>query len=86
MSHYLDKAFESFFGFVSVLPGAFSMFRWESIQGGPLESFFEGMNKESHSPAEANMYLAEDRDPRVPDQGERARHAARRPRQEGGER
>ena len=44
VSHYLDKAFESFFGFVSVLPGAFSMFRWESIQGGPLDSFFEGMN------------------------------------------
>ena len=37
------------------------MFRWESIQGGPLDSFFGGMDKENHTPSEANMYLAEDR-------------------------
>lgn len=29
VSHYMDKATESLFGFVSVLPGAFSTFRWE---------------------------------------------------------
>jgi len=29
VSHYVDKATESLFGFVSVLPGAFSTFRWE---------------------------------------------------------
>ena len=28
VSHYLDKSVESLFGFVSVLPGAFSTFRW----------------------------------------------------------
>ena len=61
VSHFLDKAFESFFGFVSVLPGAFSMFRWESIQGRPMESFFKGLHKDNHTPSEANMYLAEDR-------------------------
>ena len=61
LSHYLDKAYESFFGFVSVLPGAFSMFRWDAIQGAPLERSFKGLNKGDHSAFEANMYLAEDR-------------------------
>ena len=37
------------------------MFRWESIQGGPLDSFFKGLHKNNHSAFEANMYLAEDR-------------------------
>jgi chitin synthase len=32
LSHYLDKATETLFGFVSVLPGAFSTFRWECIK------------------------------------------------------
>lgn len=31
LSHYLDKSMESLFSFNSVLPGAFSMFRWEAI-------------------------------------------------------
>ncbi len=31
MSHIMDKGFESFFGFISVLPGAFSAYRWEAI-------------------------------------------------------
>ena len=37
------------------------MFRWESIQGPPLDSFFKGLDKGNHSAFEANMYLAEDR-------------------------
>ena len=44
ISHYLDKATESFFGFVSVLPGAFSAFRWEAIQGDPLKQFLKGQS------------------------------------------
>ena len=65
ISHYLDKATESLFGFVSVLPGAFSTFRWEWLKGDPLEAFLKGSKG---SEAEllfnwflANMYLAEDR-------------------------
>ena len=61
MSHYLDKSFESLFGFISVLPGAFCTFRWEAINGDPLKSFFKGLEKDRHTAKEANMYLAEDR-------------------------
>jgi chitin synthase len=57
----IDKCFEAFFGFIGVLPGAFSMFRWQAIQNDPLEKFFYGMEKDKHSCYEANMYLAEDR-------------------------
>jgi len=67
LSHYLDKATESFFGFVSVLPGAFSGFRWKAIKGEPLKQFLKGQslfdsdkNSFPHC-AVANMYLAEDR-------------------------
>ena len=31
ISNYLDKAYETIFGFVSVLPGAFSTFKWAAI-------------------------------------------------------
>jgi len=61
ISHYLDKSFESLFGFVSVLPGAFCTFRWAAISGDPLKSFFKGLDKDNHTAKEANMYLAEDR-------------------------
>ena len=61
LSHYIDKSFESIFGFVSVLPGAFSTFRWEAIRGDPLKSFFKGLESDKHTAKEANMYLAEDR-------------------------
>lgn len=61
LSHYLDKSFESAFGFVSVLPGAFSTFRWKAIKGHPLNSFFKGLESDKHSAKEANMFLAEDR-------------------------
>ncbi len=62
IAHYIDKSLESFFGFISVLPGAFSTFRWEAIDGGPLDEFLKNLldQKDSISCATANMYLAED--------------------------
>jgi chitin synthase len=57
----VDKCFEALFGFIGVLPGAFSMFNWKAIRNEPLQKFFYGMEKHSHSCYEANMYLAEDR-------------------------
>ncbi|KAH7105361.1 putativechitin synthase [Auriculariales sp. MPI-PUGE-AT-0066] len=71
MSNILDKPTESAFGYVSVLPGAFSAYRFRAIQGRPLEQYFHG----DHSLADRlgkkgihgmgiftkNMFLAEDR-------------------------
>ncbi|KAF8581974.1 glycosyltransferase family 2 protein [Ramaria rubella] len=71
MSNILDKPLESSFGYVSVLPGAFSAYRFKAILGRPLEQYFHG----DHSLAdrlgpkgingmgifEKNMFLAEDR-------------------------
>ncbi|KAG8855624.1 Chitin synthase, class 2 [Tulasnella sp. 330] len=71
MSNILDKPLESSFGYVSVLPGAFSAYRFRAIQGKPMEQYFHG----DHSLADRlgkkgingmniftkNMFLAEDR-------------------------
>ncbi|KAH6594845.1 hypothetical protein BASA50_006319 [Batrachochytrium salamandrivorans] len=62
MSNILDKPFESVCGFISVLPGAFSAYRYIALQGKPLEQYFKG--ELMHDGADifsANMYLAEDR-------------------------
>lgn len=32
MGHLIDKPFESLFGFIQVLPGAFSGYRWEALK------------------------------------------------------
>ncbi|KAJ3025214.1 Chitin synthase, class 1, partial [Rhizophlyctis rosea] len=67
MSNILDKPLESCFGFIGVLPGAFSAYRYRALRGvegteGPLEKYFLG--EKMHGGASltmANMYLAEDR-------------------------
>lgn len=67
ISNILDKPFESMFGFISVLPGAFSAYRYIALQNGadgtgPLEKYFKGETNSSDAGIfEANMYLAEDR-------------------------
>ena len=54
---------ESVFGFVTVLPGAFSAYRWSALQGEPLNAYFyvEEHSVKDMGPFLANMYLAEDR-------------------------
>ncbi|KAJ9474819.1 Chitin synthase 1 [Pseudozyma hubeiensis] len=65
MSNILDKPTESMFGFISVLPGAFSAYRYKALLGRPLEMYFKGeklhSGEGSNSIFEGNMYLAEDR-------------------------
>ncbi|BDD60081.1 hypothetical protein MAP00_005244 [Monascus purpureus] len=68
MSNILDKPLESSFGFITVLPGAFSAYRYVALQDdkngqGPLERYFLGekMHGSNAGIFTANMYLAEDR-------------------------
>lgn len=63
ISNILDKSLESCFGFISVLPGAFSAYRYEAIRGEPLDAYFQTLNVDLGvlGPFIGNMYLAEDR-------------------------
>ncbi|KAL0077362.1 glycosyltransferase family 2 protein [Phycomyces blakesleeanus] len=69
MSNILDKPLESVFGYISVLPGAFSAYRYAALQNdaygnGPLQKYFLGEGHENSGDSDiftANMYLAEDR-------------------------
>ena len=62
-SHIFDKALESCFGYIGVLPGAFSAYRWEALKGGPLEDeYYTTMTKpEIMNAYYSNIFLAEDR-------------------------
>ena len=71
ISNILDKPLESSFGYVSVLPGAFSAYRFRAISGMPLDQYFHGdhtLSKqlgpkgiEGMNIFKKNMFLAEDR-------------------------
>ena len=60
MSNILDKPLESVFGYISVLPGAFSAYRWLALKGRPLEQYFKGEAPGANI-FTSNLYLAEDR-------------------------
>lgn len=60
MSNILDKPLESSFGYISVLPGAFSAYRYSAIKGRPLEQYFKG-EAPGADIFTSNLYLAEDR-------------------------
>ncbi|KZV63383.1 glycosyltransferase family 2 protein [Peniophora sp. CONT] len=68
ISNILDKPTESMFGYIGVLPGAFSAYRWIALQNdktgrGPLASYFKGevLHGRDTDIFTSNMYLAEDR-------------------------
>lgn len=71
ISNILDKPLESSFGYVTVLPGAFSAYRFRAIMGRPLEQYFHGDHTLSKllgkkgidgmNIFKKNMFLAEDR-------------------------
>jgi chitin synthase len=62
-SHIFDKALESVLGYITVLPGAFSAYRWEALQGDPLwKDYFKSIcHPELMNAFNSNIYLAEDR-------------------------
>jgi cellulose synthase/poly-beta-1,6-N-acetylglucosamine synthase-like glycosyltransferase len=66
----LDWPAELLAGYLTVIPGQYSMFRWDALQdnptgkeqcesSSPLENYFRGLKK--LGPFESNMFLAEDR-------------------------
>ncbi|KAF1812016.1 putative chitin synthase [Eremomyces bilateralis CBS 781.70] len=68
MSNILDKPLESVFGYITVLPGALSAYRYHALQNdetghGPLSQYFKGetLHGQDADVFTANMYLAEDR-------------------------
>ena len=61
-SHFLDKSVEAMTGFISCLPGAFSMVWFEAIKGKPINKLFQSLwSADRITPTDLNMYLAEDR-------------------------
>lgn len=62
MSNILDKPLESVFGYISVLPGAFSAYRYIALQNdvtgeGPLQKYFLGEKMVRFSPFPSRRML-----------------------------
>ena len=62
-AHMFDKALESVIGYITVLPGAFSAYRWEALKGEILwRDYFKSIcNPQLMNAFQSNIYLAEDR-------------------------
>ncbi|KDO32861.1 hypothetical protein SPRG_02554 [Saprolegnia parasitica CBS 223.65] len=67
IANIMDASLQSVFGFIGVLPGAFSAYRYEAIRPingvGPLAEYFKSLtaSKKELGLCVGNMYLAEDR-------------------------
>ncbi|KAF0701141.1 Aste57867_8364 [Aphanomyces stellatus] len=67
IANIMDASLQSVFGFIGVLPGAFSAYRYEAIRAsdgeGPLVEYFKSLtaSKKELGLFVGNMYLAEDR-------------------------
>ncbi|KAL8841917.1 MAG: hypothetical protein Q9170_000697 [Blastenia crenularia] len=71
INNMLDKPLESVFGYLTVLPGAFSAYRFDAIVGRPLEQYFRGhptvadlsgkRGTRDLSIFQRNLYTADDR-------------------------
>jgi cellulose synthase/poly-beta-1,6-N-acetylglucosamine synthase-like glycosyltransferase len=59
----LDRATESVTGFLSVLPGCLSAYRWNDLKGSPLRRYFEPLEhpEKHYTPFESLCNLGEDR-------------------------
>ena len=67
----LDKPLESIFGYLTVLPGAFSAYRFRAVMGRPLQQYFHGDSTLSEKLGKKglegmgifkrNLFMAEDR-------------------------
>ncbi|EAR99425.3 chitin synthase (macronuclear) [Tetrahymena thermophila SB210] len=69
MGHFIDKPFESLFGYIQVLPGAFSGYRWDALKRDEetkdciLDDYLSSVLDQSRELTleQQNMNLAEDR-------------------------
>ncbi|CAI2379098.1 unnamed protein product [Moneuplotes crassus] len=58
---YLNKSFESTFGFASILPSAFCMIRWEALKGEPLKELYKNSKSGNNTAQQAILSVAQDR-------------------------